>query len=439
MVLDRFRAIVQRLQATASRLEKKKILEEILFDNPVADLLWFLLNPYIVTGISDKKIGKARKSLPLLAGAIDVPKDLPELTEYFMKNTTGRDADVDVLHAFADKHDADRELIYALIKKDLRLGLQAKTFNDVFGASTVPTMDVMLAESFAENQAHLNGREFVVTQKLDGVRAVLIFNNDRPTFYSRGGRPIEDLIELSEQAMRLDQSYVYDGELLLSNPNESWTAAEIYRATVKVTASDGVKTGIDFHIFDRLRKVNFLGGISHVGALERKQTLEDELAAIKNAPNLKNVEILYHGSDMGQISVLMDKHTANGEEGLMVSPADSPYECKRTKNLLKVKKFHTADVLVLSIEEGGGANRGKLGAVHVRFIGPDGKHHTCKVGSGFSQEERERYFASPDEIIGKIIEIGYFELSKNQNDDNYSLRFPTFKHVRHDKIEISMH
>jgi len=123
----------------------------------------------------------------------------------------------------------------------------------------------------------------------------------------------------------------------------------------------------------------------------------------------------------------------------MINPSNSPYECKRTKNLLKVKKFHTADVLVLSIEEGEGANKGKLGAVHVRFTGPDGKPYTCKVGSGFKQEERELYFSYPDLIIGKIIEIGYFELSKNQKDDDYSLRFPTFKHLREDKSEISMH
>ena len=109
------------------------------------------------------------------------------------------------------------------------------------------------------------------------------------------------------------------------------------------------------------------------------------------------------------------------------------------KNLLKVKRFNTADVRVLDWEEGSGANQGKLGAVIVEFIAPDKKKYTCKVGSGFEKEEREEFFANPKKIVGHIIEIGYFELSQNQNDDGYSLRFPTFKGLRDDKNEISMY
>ena len=41
-------------------------------------------------------------------------------------------------------------------------------------------------------------------------------------------------------------------------------------------------------------------------------------------------------------------------------------------------------------------------------------------------------------IIGKIIEIGYFEITTNQNE-TYGLRFPTYKWVREDKDEISMY
>ena len=128
-----------------------------------------------------------------------------------------------------------------------------------------------------------------------------------------------------------------------------------------------------------------------------------------------------------------------GREGVMVNIADASYECKRTKNLLKVKRFNTADVRVLDWEEGTGANKGKLGAVIVEFIAPDEKKYTCKVGSGFAKEDREYYFANPDKIVGHIIEVGYFELSQNQKDHGYSLRFPTFKCLRNDKNEISMH
>lgn len=98
-----------------------------------------------------------------------------------------------------------------------------------------------------------------------------------------------------------------------------------------------------------------------------------------------------------------------------------------------------ATVKVIDIEEGTGANKNSLGAVKVEFIGPDNKIYTCKVGSGFKQDERIYFWNHKDEILGKIIEIGYFEITNNQQNDDYSLRFPTFKWVRNDKTEISMY
>lgn len=90
------------------------------------------------------------------------------------------------------------------------------------------------------------------------------------------------------------------------------------------------------------------------------------------------------------------------------------------------------------MEEGNGQNAGKLGALKIEFLGPDNKIYTNKVGSGFSKEEREYYWNHKDQILNKIIEIGYFEISQNQNG-TYGLRFPTFKYVRSDKENISMY
>ena len=432
--LERFIELVEKLQSTLGRLEKEAFLREYRDDEEVKDILHFLFNPYIVTGISEKKLSKKQTK------TVETVDDLHGLLEYFKKNNTGRDADIEYLHSYAGKlGDRARTIVFGLVKKDLKLGIQDKTLNKVYGAGFIPTLDVMLAESYNDNTSYLVGKEFIIVPKLDGVRAVLINENDRWTFYSRGGRVIEGLLELESEVEELGKNFVYDGELVLANSPPGATAAEIYRATVKITSSDNVKRGINYHIFDRVLKADFLHGISEEAALLRKTKLRQEIFSLKNSKHIIEVPMIYVGNDMTVIPKILEDVTSKGEEGLMILPSNSPYECKRTKNLLKVKKFNAADVLVLEVEEGGGANKGKLGAVLVKFIGPDGKYYKCWVGSGFKQEEREYYWANKQEIIGKIIEIGYFELSKNQNDDNYSLRFPTFKYVREDKAEISMH
>ena len=68
----------------------------------------------------------------------------------------------------------------------------------------------------------------------------------------------------------------------------------------------------------------------------------------------------------------------------------------------------------------------------------EGNTYQCNCGSGFSDEERVKYFNNPELLIGKIVTIGYFEISKNEQN-TYGFRFPTWKGIiRDDKTEISM-
>ena len=432
-MIDDFAEFYQKIIGTTSRLEKEAILKNYENHTIVKEVLRFLFDPFIVTGISKKKLNKT------VNVTVQSCQDLHELLAYFQTHNTGRDEDIAVLKQFtANLNQTQTDLINGIIKKDLTLGANEKTLNKVFGADFIPSFNVMLAEKYAENTAFVAGKRFIITEKFDGVRCMLIFNDaGEPTFFSRAGKSFDDMVELSQEVRRLDPKMVYDGELLLG-VDQPIDSADLYRMTVKVTNSDGVKTGLIYNVFDCLLKKDLMNGGSVIPCEERKTQLSETLRKAQ-LPHVKEVPILYIGDDVKKIDTICDEYTNMGREGIMVNIADAPYECKRTKNLLKVKRFNAADVLVLDWEEGSGANQGKLGAVTVEFIAPDQKRYTCKVGSGFEKEEREEFYAHPERIVGHIIEIGYFELSQNQNDEGYSLRFPTFKCLRDDKNEISMH
>ena len=110
---------------------------------------------------------------------------------------------------------------------------------------------------------------------------------------------------------------------------------------------------------------------------------------------------------------------------------DTPYVCKRTDTILKVKVMKTCDLKVTGFEEGIGKYTGKLGALIVDYKG-----FNCGVGSGFSDYDREYIWDNRDEYLGRIIEVQFFEESKNQ-DGGLSLRFPVFKGLRLDKTKPS--
>jgi len=66
-----------------------------------------------------------------------------------------------------------------------------------------------------------------------------------------------------------------------------------------------------------------------------------------------------------------------------------------------------------------------LGAAIVTYKGK-----RVRVGSGFSDEQRQQFWANPNSIKGKIIEVQFHE----ETPDG-SLRHPRFVRVREDKTQ----
>ena len=434
MILNQFADLVEKLQATTGRKEKEAILSQYRGNSEIKSILRYAYDPYIILGLSKKSL---TKQVPVEAERI--PSDIIELLTYLAEHNTGRYADVAYAQAFIKANEIYKDLIIDTISKELRTGVQPTTLNKIFGEGFIRSFGVQLAQRYFENPEKLlpKGTTFILSQKLDGIRCVIIKDyNGNIEFFTRQGQPIGGLVELAEEAKYLSSGYVYDGELLLDKDVKE--SKDLYRETVKVVNSDREKRGIIFNCFDSIEYESFVRGFDERPTYLRKNFVH-KLLQSSNFHYIKEVPNLYMGMDQTEITGWLDKITSEGGEGVMINIANAPYECKRSRYILKVKKFNTADVRVLSLEEGTGANKGRLGAVQVAFLGPDGKSYTCKVGSGFEQSEREYFWQHPEELQGRIIEIKYFEISNNQENDDYSLRFPTFKSVRFDKNEVSMY
>ena len=93
--------------------------------------------------------------------------------------------------------------------------------------------------------------------------------------------------------------------------------------------------------------------------------------------------------------------------------------------------MQTCDIKCTGIEEGEGKYAGTLGKIVCDYKG-----YELRVGSGLTDEEREQFWNDPDLVVNKIVEIKYFEESKDDKG-NLSLRFPTWVGLRLDKDEPS--
>ena len=124
---------------------------------------------------------------------------------------------------------------------------------------------------------------------------------------------------------------------------------------------------------------------------------------------------------------LFHQFISQGWEGAMIKDLDAPYQWKRTKALLKMKLMDTVDLPVMEMYEGTGKYINMMGGVYCDYKG-----NKLGVGSGFTDEQRQKFWSDPNQIVGKTIEVAYQAETTNKHGQK-SLSFPIFKQVRNDK------
>ena len=415
--LIKFKLFVAEIQASNSKKYKQEVLKKFKDDGVIQKYLKIAFNPYTIYGISTKKLNK-------VVGGNDVEdvNSIFELFDYLEVHNTGTDRDIslcqEILNNVAAYDVESSYILEKLICKDLSIGCDAKVINQVI-PNLIPQFACQLAEKYFERPEKLAGKEFAITTKLDGFRLVVFKNADGSIeCYSRVGQPVEGLVEIEADLAALPCNIALDGELTITNYFDM-PSKEAYKAASKIIRlkGDTPKKGLTYRVFDCMAADEFKSQSCIKPYVERRAILD-------SFPKMTNIEVLpvlYVGDDTSQITKWLDKITAEGGEGCMVNSLWAPYVWGRTWNLQKVKKFQSLDLLVVDMEEGSGRLAGTLGAIHVRYK----NGNIVKVGSGFSDEERRLYWAQPDIILNKIVEIKYFESSRNA-DGTESLRFPTW-------------
>ncbi|WP_024346061.1 ATP-dependent DNA ligase [Lacrimispora indolis] len=420
--------IFKQIQDTSSLNKKKEIIKANSSNELFKRCLKFLLDPHILTGISDAKIHKhVEPETELSPLYLCEFSEFPQVIDYLKLNNTGRDSDIYEIRAFLSGHEEDREFYEQMITKKFRLGCDAKVVNSMI-PGLISTFDLMLGTPVDKVKLKGNERIFL-SRKLNGTRAAFI--GDR--IMTRQGKEYIGLDHIINdlKAMGLSDMFI-DGELLYKNEEGLSDSEAFQKGTGIAMSKDKDKSQLKLVVFDIFPLEEFWTGKSAETYGKRSNGLS-LLSLFIDDYGSKNIEIVprvYSGTDHNEIWKWLDIAEKEDWEGIMIN-LDTPYECKRTKNLIKVKKFFSADLLCTGVEEGSGRNKGTLGALVCDYKG-----YSVNVGSGFTDEQRKYYWENPDEVVGRIVSVKYKEETKNK-DGGISIQFPVFESVRFDKSEPS--
>ena len=328
-----------------------------------------------------------------------------------------------------------------ILIKDLRCGVSEKTVNKIakkFPQYAIPVFTCPLAHDSANHEKKMIGKKQVEV-KLDGVRVITVIQGDtshgkfsRVEMFSRNGKQFHNfghiIAEIEEVIKDNPPPYdlVLDGEVMSANFQD--LMKQVHRKDGK-QSKDAV-----LHLFDMCPLSEFQKGIWDKPQSFRSQAVKAWVEQNKNV--LQHVQALdWEDVDLdtpeGQDRfVELNKAAVDGGyEGVMIKDTNAPYECKRTHSWLKAKPFIEVTLKVADVEEGTGRNEGRLGAIIVEGE-DDGYNYSLNCGSGFTDAQRDEYWAERDSLIGQLVEIRADARTQSQDAETFSLRFPRFKCFR---------
>jgi len=423
--LARLKQFLIEANTTNSSNEKKEILRKYSDLNKIFRYTYDTMYQY---GVTSANVEKLKDKL----GHVEYSyRDLfVMLDDLRLRKITGHTAISSILD-FISRYPEYANEIYCILDKNLKVRIDTKMINTIF-PNTIPTFDVALANKYdaKDKKIKIDDGAWYCSRKLDGIRCITIIQNTEIKFFSRAGKEFNTLGKLAGELHKWhfglnDEELVLDGEMCLRTEN----GEDDFQGIISlIKRKDYTIENPHYKIFDMLTIDEFYGQANSPVFSKRYDLLQMTIPKSNYFSVVEQIKI----TSMEQFEQLRNEARKKNWEGLMLRKNIS-YESGRTKNLLKVKDMQSEEYVVEDVVFGPfriinpntklEETIETLSSVIIRHKG-----NIVNVGSGFSLEERKTFYKNKNDIIGKKIEVNYFEESSSNGE--FSLRFPVYKGLR---------
>lgn len=227
----------------------------------------------------------------------------------------------------------------------------------------------------------------IVQPKLDGMRCIAVITEGKCKLYSRTQKPINTVPHIVAELESLyeGESITLDGELYVHSSEDN------FNELMSILKRDELHPDhekIQYWIYD---------------VPSSAEPFSEREILIRSKKY--TVPVWCHvAEDENDVDDILNDFIVNGFEGAMIRNPNGKYENKRSKNLLKYKKFQDAEFKVVGVEEGKGKLLGKAGAFVCET--KEGKRFNVKMEG--SLESLTDYLVNFNEYEGKYLTIRFF-------------------------------
>ncbi len=471
--MKNFVDVLNACQAAGGAGKKAAIQAALsLCDADTRALMWHAMNPYLTYGV--RKWNQPASHQP--AGYAGVGHFLDLLQALSSRTLTGNSAQEAVTNTLALYPKEVAEKLELVLEKDLKAGFSEDTYNlvllavgegdtsetnikrikklldngskDAFKnnpnyADLVPTFEVMLADKCEEPEEFLERLKFPAQAdfKYDGQRNIAFVCAGKPVENrARSGKLSEHLENLfDDEAEKLRQhlletygpewnDIVIDGEAFAQDFTQTINA--------KKDGNDEAKAAMKLRVFFVMPLSHWKAQQTNITMRENRLRLRKALGAIDSTKLLlsQGREVSDYEDMVAYCNEVIDTYK---QEGLIVKNWDAVYQWDRTIDWCKVKRFYDVDARVTGFYMGRKKSRLEktVGGLVVEGRDEQGKPFRTKVGSGFSDKDRDHIRDNWHLYDGSTAVITYQEMSLAKGETIYALRFPTIKQLlRDDKV-----
>lgn len=288
--------------------------------------------------------------------------------------------------------------IEALYTKKLKQKYK-KSIDDI---DTKSFFQPTLAKKYSDYASKINffDGSWLAQNKFNGVRAVAT----KDGIFSRTGErwlTVPHIEESLKGHFSVFPDDVLDGELynydLRQNLND---LISIVRKTVNITdeiLAESEKI-VKFYVYDLYNKT---AEDSIYKYIHRKREIDGHIIPMYS-DYLRKVDD-YEIASEEELNRLFDSVLADGGEGLILRKKDSLYECKRSKNLLKMKADDDDEATILAIHDGEGNWANKCKTFTVKWVDKKGVERIFGCSLKGSMEDAIEIWNNKNKWIGKEV------------------------------------
>jgi len=336
-----------------------------------------------------------------------------------------------------------RKWCYRVLMRDMRVRVKRRTLYRVW-PRMIPAHPMQLCDTIKKDAPRdhfepgggIFPKHALMAPKLDGLRLGITVENARSgkgVVRSRKGLELPHLAFLLEEAslrclaMGL-RSVVFDGEASKGD-SRRWNDAQ---SAVHTLDQSEEERNLRVNIFDAIPLAAFMRG---EGAATRRSRLARLQRAFED-PDLggslhliEMVEVPERSTSRTRKFVLRQyqRYRDRGYEGAIIYDLDAPYNAgdstsdRRASGIKRIKPFNFVDVTIVKAVIGKGSNSKRLGA----FVCETEDGVMIRVGGGFKEWERERFWEQRRQLVGRTIEV-----ERQEDTPGIKSRHANFRRLR---------